>query len=103
MKKNDELIFLEEYYAFWLKKNSGSSFESFIAIAEKSLVKTGQIAKQSLESFNKTYDLQQELLKKEEEVRKLMKEIEKLKKEANIAPTFVDDGCGRGGYPRSSC
>lgn len=96
LSNNEEFKFLEEYFRFYSKKN-GVNIGGFVAFAEKTLVKTGQIAPETLSTFEATYHLQIELAKKEKQVEILKKEIDELKQKVlNNSRTVVNDGCGGG-------
>lgn len=102
-KKNqsEELSFLEEYYKFY-SKNKGGNMASFVVVAQKTLVETGQISEEVLKNFQATYYLQEQLENKQKEVDALKKEINILKSQMNVRPVLTDDGCGRGFRSSSS-
>jgi len=105
--RQEEYKFLEEYFKFYSKKN-GKNIGGFIAFAEKTLVTTGQISKDTLSAFEMTYHLQIELEKKEVQVKVLRDEIVALKNQINknssTSTNYSSDGCsGGGGGIRGGC
>jgi len=95
--KQEEYKFLEEYFKFYSKKN-GKNIGGFVASAEKTLVTTGQISKETLANFELSYHLQMELEKKETQIKILKDEIVALKNQissnSSTSTRYVDDGCG---------
>ena len=81
-----EIDFLEQYYDFYLKSQN-DNFASFIASAQKTLVDAGQINQDSLDKFQQMYNAQQEVAKKDEQIRKLENQILILKREINELST----------------
>lgn len=77
----NEINFLEQYYDFYLKSKN-DNFASFVASAQKTLVNSGEINQNSLDEFQKMYYSQQEIAKKNEQIRKLENQILILKREA---------------------